>query len=582
MSTTCLFSELDPFTGEIPFQTSQLEMLTNSLKLACLLYDRVIVNSNVLLEHPLCLPAFQKLKPFVQSGVLWTTNSRPQDSMEQFIQIQAGRVLREANRIRAEQVKKMLEAWLALAPGQWPMTRNASQQVGSATHNILHNLQTLKLFAPSGTQGLHRMLDKVQAMQEEQRFAREELFALLNSQRGTLHTWDRARMAMVVQGEYISQGTQNKGAAKISLFGGRFAQRMHHQQRLFAAGMPLLDFHTKVAISNALQSAGYPLVRILSLPVDALFDFSQSPEWKQWRQSVLGLLAKSKPPSFPTTLQYFFTHPKPYPVWNGILPPDAALSAQLLAQSPWLFASLATLGSLTLETGTPPTNQAERAASCPLLALGNPSILSWIQGDSPQQITISHKESALLAALAFFGEDGAPLEALRQLDMDITPTDNDLPHWQAWQDEPPEAQLARLNRINVLKHRLNARTHESGLQISVHKRKSIWRLEWQGEPTVLPITGTAWAMEKPDGEMAVDQASLPQNLTTRQQKAFRVLLEYAPSFVSAASLAEAIGEPGTSTKKVSDMLYRMNQRLAGNFSITRNHKGEYGLLPIDN
>lgn len=570
MPTTCLFSELDPFTGEIPFQTSQLEMLTNSLKLACLLYDRVIVNSNVLLEHPLCLPAFQKLKPFVQTGVLWTTNSRPQDSMEQFIQTQAKRVLRETNRTQAEQVEKMLEAWLVLAPRQWPMTRNASQQVDSATHNILHNLQTLKLFAPSGTQGLHRMLDKVQAMQEERRFARDELFALLNNQRGTLHKWDSAQIAMVVQGEYISQGTQNKGGTKIRLFGGRFAQRMHHQQRLFAAGMPLLDFHTKAAISNALQVTSYPLARIISLPTDALFDFSQSPEWKQWRQAVLGLLAKGKPPPLPTTLQYFFSHPKAYPVWNGILPPDAAVSGQLLVQSPWLFASIATLGSLTQET--------ERVTSHPLLTLDNPSILSWTQNSNPQQLILSHKESSLLAALAFFGKDGAPLEVLRQLDMDITPTDNDLPQWQAWQDAPPAKQLARLNRLNVLKHRLNARICESGLQISVHKRKSIWWLKWQGEPTVLPVTGTAWTMEEPRGEREVDTTSLSLTLTTRQQKAFRVLLEHAPGFVSAASLIEAIGEPNSSTKKISDMIYRMNQRLASNFSITRNHKGEYGLF----
>jgi hypothetical protein len=344
--------------------------------------------------------------------------------------------------------------------------------------------------------------------------------------------------------------------------------------------MPLLDFHTKAAIGNALQAASYPLARILSLPTDALFDFSQSPEWKQWRQSVLGLLAKGKPPPFPTTLQYFFTHPKPYPVWNGILLPEAAVSAQLLSQSPWLFASLATLGSLTLEAGIPPTKQIGQAASHPLLALGNPSTLSWMQSGNPQQLTLSHKESTLLAALAFFGEDGAPLEALRQLDMDITPTDNGLPHWQAWQDEPPAEQLARLNRLNVLKHRLNARARESGLQISVHKRKSIWWLKWQGEPTILPVTGTAWAMEKPDGGTATDTASLSPNLTVRQQKAFRILLEHTPDFVSAASLAEAIGEPDTSTKKVSDMVYRMNQRLAGSFSITRNHKGEYGLLPV--
>ncbi len=68
MPTTCLYSELDPFTGETPFKINQLDELVRNLKLACLLYDRVIVNTNVLLGHPLCLPAFQKLRSFVQSN----------------------------------------------------------------------------------------------------------------------------------------------------------------------------------------------------------------------------------------------------------------------------------------------------------------------------------------------------------------------------------------------------------------------------------------------------------------------------------------------------------------------------------
>lgn len=221
--------------------------------------------------------------------------------------------------------------------------------------------------------------------------------------------------------------------------------------------------------------------------------------------------------------------------------------------------------------------------STPQLTLGNPSTLSWTQDGNSQQISFSHKESALLVALAFFGEDGAPLDALRQLDMEITTTDKNLPHWQAWQDETPEKQLAQLNRLNVLKHRINERISESGLRINVRKRKSIWQLVWLDEPTALPVTGTAWTMEKPDicARTYADPNFIPKNLTTRQIKAFRTLLEHSPSFVSSASLTAAIDEPKASTKKISDMIYYMNQRLAGNFQISQNHKGEYRLLPMN-
>lgn len=576
MTTSCLFSELDPFTGEIPFRNNLLETITSNLKLVCLLYDRVIVNSNVLLGHPLCLPAFQKLKPFVQTGVLWTTNGKPQEGMEAFLLMQARRVLRDANPKQAEQIEKMLDIWLSLAPAQWSMTRNAGRQVTSATHNILHNLQSLHLFASSGKQALHRMLNATHQMQADQRFAREELFVLLGNMRGVLHHKDMAQMAMVVQGEYISQGTQHKGEETISLYGGNFAQRMYRQQHLFSAGMPRLDFYTQASISQALQTVGYPYQRILSLPTDGLFEFSQSPEWKHWRQTVLTLQAQAKPPIFPPRLQRFFTHPKIHIGWNGILTPDAPLSAQLLAQNPWLLSSLATLGNLTQE------KDKTHVTTHPTLNLSSPSTLSWLENGVLHHTNLSHKEASLLMMLAFFGTDGAPLDVLCQMDMEVNMTKDQIPQWQAWQDESPEAQAAQLNRLNVLKHRLNNRLRVSTLQIMVSKRKSLWHLHHQGKPAELTVTGTTWTrLDKQSTPVTNLPDANPESLTPRQRQAFQSLLQHAPHFVSARLLAEAIGKPDTETKKISDMIYRMNKQLAGSFQITRNHKGEYGLLPAN-
>ena len=584
MPTICLFSELDPFTGEISFNIKNLEKTTKRLKLACLLYDQVIVNSNVLLTHPLCLPAFQKLKPFVQSGVLWTTSGTPNEGIEAFLLTQAKRVLQNANSDQVTQVDRMLEAWLSLTPKNWQMTRNAKKQVANATHNIAHNLQTLHLYAPSSRQALHRILDKTYQMQAEQRFSREELFALLSNMRGLIHNYDMAQIAMIVQGEYISQGTQNKGNDIISLYGSHlygsgFAHRIHRQRHLFSAGMPHLDFYTESSIHCALQFSNYSLEKILALPTNGLYEFSQSLEWKQWRESVLNSPMKAKPLPLPFDLQRFFTNPKTYHDWNGISEPKPHISAQLLAQTPWLLNNLAVLGNLAIEKHT---SKMEKTTPC--LNIATPHTLSWQENTTLQEINLSQRETSLLMVLALFGIAGTPLSILCQMTMEVIKiADNQTLQWQSWLDLTSEAQASHINNLNVFKHRLNNRLRTSGIQIAVSKRKSLWHLQYQGNDVELPIRGTMWAqLDKDPPTNHLASITTSDKLTHRQRKAFQVLLQHAPNFVSAYLLADAIGEADAETKKISDMIYRMNRRIKGNFEIINNNKGEYRLLPVNN
>ncbi len=65
----CTYNELDNYTGSISQNIADLPRLVSELKLACLLYDRVILHSNNIMEHRLTLPACEILSPFVKTGV---------------------------------------------------------------------------------------------------------------------------------------------------------------------------------------------------------------------------------------------------------------------------------------------------------------------------------------------------------------------------------------------------------------------------------------------------------------------------------------------------------------------------------
>ena len=186
--------------------------------------------------------------------------------------------------------------------------------------------------------------------------------------------------------------------------------------------------------------------------------------------------------------------------------------------------------------------------------------------------------------LAFFGIAGTPLSVLCQMTMEVIKlADNQTLQWQSWLDLTPEAQASHINNLNVFKHRLNNRLCASGIQITVSKRKSLWHLEYQGNDVELTIRGTMWAqLDKDPPIRHLTSVTTSDKLTHRQRKAFQVLLQHSPNFVSARLLANEIGEADTETKKISDMIYRMNRRIKGNFEIINNNKGEYRLLPVNN
>jgi len=85
--SVCLYSELEPYSGSISNNLSDLPRLIWDLKLACLFYDVVVVHRRNILEHRLTLPAFEILALFVKCGQLWTSANEsdrlPEDYVEQ-------------------------------------------------------------------------------------------------------------------------------------------------------------------------------------------------------------------------------------------------------------------------------------------------------------------------------------------------------------------------------------------------------------------------------------------------------------------------------------------------------------------
>jgi len=160
----------------------------------------------LVLEHPLTLPAFEILAPFVQSGQLWISandsDNLPQDYLLQKVeQLDAFFGRGYLKKIKA--VVEIKERWLRIIPADWKIRRNADEQTACVLKNIDEYLSSFK---DNKFKQLHSLCDFVQRMRADNNFNKEEILARIGKLRGLLHPALLSEMATLIQIEFVRSG----------------------------------------------------------------------------------------------------------------------------------------------------------------------------------------------------------------------------------------------------------------------------------------------------------------------------------------------------------------------------------------
>lgn len=283
-----LYGELDPHFGSIKQALSDLPKVVNQLKVACLLYDRVIINTNAFNEHCLTLPALEQLKPFVQSGVLWTTGNQAGESPADFIARRIEKYSQEATMpfFTNSILKKTIDRFAKIAPSSFEVYRSPNIQSISATKNLQVNLMHYFDQHRLNTTPYQKISERLNDMHSEGRFSKQELFALMLHQKNMFDYTNLQTTALLIQAEYMNQGARHKSQSQIDIFSGEMAHRLEsvkdlmHQNRFNTSRRKLTHAHFLFFQKN-------PYIQtLLKIPVQQLFQISQAADWQVIRQHI--------------------------------------------------------------------------------------------------------------------------------------------------------------------------------------------------------------------------------------------------------------------------------------------------------
>jgi len=595
--TVCLYGELDPVSGSIPQHISAVNQVVRQLKIACLCYDQVIVNTSAIFEHSLILPTFEHLYPFVKSGYLWTSTSANDALPIYYLHQRAERIFGEpAQRgIAAKRwghIHPLLERWQHIVPEQWSLYRNISGQIKNASSNVHQYITQLTIAESMGDYLQKSLLHRLEEQIVAGVFDRDALLAYLGSLRQQAKQSELATMSLLIQAEYMIQGTANK-SEEIVLYPGVFAQRVLKQQALLQTRDFPIDMTTIPLIKQGMQQCGMALDNLLSWPIQALYDLASSSEWQQWRAYVLAAM-KDEVDDVHLTLSLLMKGKSLESVldcavrelqWekdaaHGAVHPMAYTSTILLPNA-WAVANWSLNGTLNQEQAT--TTRTIEEESCLCFVLDMQRHCLYPEADKACAITLESSQLHVLALIATAPKEGLPNDYLKQLDKELDLLKHDNNHWQAQTDDTKRLQHARLNRLNVLKTRLNKRLKPLDLKIEVQRHHAIWHLVMQKggkkKTVMLSLQGTVW-QEHHMVNKTMDNHLCPVTLSLQLQRFWDILSDHYPNFVSVDTLARAIETPRDNVRaQVSDIIYRLKKVLHNHpVNIMQNYLGEYLLI----
>lgn len=580
--SVCLYSELEPFSGSISHNSSDLPRLIWDLKLACLFYDVVVVHRRNLFEHPLTLPAFEILAPFVKSGQLWTSanesDSLPEYYVRQKVQqlekfFVSNRVARNIKNTkkRKKLVNDIKDRWRRIVPVDWKIKRCGCEQAASVLNNIDDYLSQFK---DNKFRLVHPLLDLVQRMRADNDFDKELILAKVGTLRGQIHSARLSEIATLIQTEFVRAGAKFNHAV---IYPGQSAQYLTNTH---FGRLPFADQKTWHQAKERLDNVGLNLDQLLNLPVEALFEIAQSEAWQTIRKALLNDIfnaeiqqqmrsAFSTDLSFLKKLENIYISGHFQPVEN-----PSPLLSPIFMPSPWALANQ----SLWVNASVAASVNDKKSSNTLILDLDSGVLYN---DNSPiAQVQLSLKETELLSNLVEAGESGLTFEHLKQLQLEFDLITRPIPKWESLVEQRANYNDALLARNHKFRTSLNKKLQSLGLKIAAKKGPEKWYLE-TGNSVIKLSSGV---LGKNSDKKQINYT--PQGLSPQSKVIWNCLREYYPRFVSAKAIAEVLGiEWNEKTQKqISDAVYRLKKRLLKKnepWMIKPHYSiGEYALVPI--
>lgn len=557
MKTICLYSELDSFSGYIRHDIQDLGKLIRDLKLTCLFYDQVIVNTPVIIEHPLTLPTFEIFSPFVRSGILWTSGQDNNQSPYEFI----------SNRIKAFQDNKktlivtneLLNRWELITPNSWNLLRNVNNQVNNATNNIITNLSTLET---SKSEAIYKntFLEKIQRMQSDNVFNRDYLLANIGNLKNELSINTIHNISSIIQSEYIKQGSNNKGNEKIVIFPGKFVIKTN-RTNILNNYLPVDTTTLPIAIRRFLQ-LGYSINTLLNLPIAELYLLATSDTWIKWRNHLTSenWTKENSNEMFSLYLSKIVFNRALEIVYTNLSPISIASEWQLIGKS--------LLGTFAKSIHKSNNN-----------FILNLNTRSLYLEKNDGNIKLDYSHIILLSILISSGNTGVHIEQIKQLDIEKSLIKTQKIEYCDNYKKDEITEKSRLNRLYVLKNRINKKIASFGISIIIND-KNCWVLNLPENHSIL-LSGSAWDLQ--DSKMNQNN-DLPK-LSKQNKKLYLLLKQHSPAFLGSKKIAEELlfNTSENTQKKVSDNIYKLQKKLKNSpYKIIRDYIGGYALICIEN
>jgi hypothetical protein len=530
--SVCLYSELEPYSGSISHNPSDFPRLIRDLKFACLFYDVVVVHRRNILEHPLTLPAFERLKPFVKCGKLWTSANEydglPQNYLEQKIQeLKDFFNWRYVKKISA--VNKIEDRWLDIISAEWKIIRKGDEQAAWVSKNIYYHLSKYK-----NNKLLFPLLDAVKNMQE---FDKEKTLAILGNLRGKIYPADLSEIATLIQTEFIRAGAKFNENAVI------YPGNLHQVQ-------------------ERMNSMGFNLNKLINLPVPQLFEIAQSKQWLMIRNALLNNILNIE---IQQQIYSIFNTKQSFP--NQV---DKLLNISevpIFMPSPWALVSQSLLGT---------AHVAAKDDADKIFILDLDHRVLYDKNSPNSAVELTKQQTNFLSILVIAGKFGLPVELIKQwlIELDTIKWKQPKLESQATLKRSDERFDLLRNRIDRLKSDINKKVKP--LKLKINNEKGRWFLEIDNSDQDFVIKLSNKFFEKKETNYT------PQGLSKQSKLIWQCLWKFSPNSVHAKKLAEILEKEWdkNTTRKISKSVYKLKLRLNNEpWMINNSNSGEYVLVP---
>jgi hypothetical protein len=545
MEKVCLYSELDPISGSIGYGREFLPSLVDDLILACLIYDKVIIQTPAILEHPLTLPAFEILEPFVKSGILWTSGGIANDLKEEsplfFLKNRMERTFQQD--YKGSNYSKTLERWGELLPKNFLIKRDPTNQLICVTSGILNNIEKHK-WNKIDEYYAKKIQDTVEYMRDDKAFSKEITLALVASFKDYTTFSFFKDMNIIIQAEYLRQGTHSKST--------HIVVKPTNQTKIFNS---FFENSLYIPVCTSYKKAEEFLMRnswfskfLKSYPINDLYTISISKEWKVFRNEFI----KDEGDSiFYEKLGEYKN--KKFESSKVIERMSNILLTSVIHQK-WNLINISII---------PPYRENETKST--FLDMNKSTIYN-----NKITIHLTKKQLLLLSMIISIGADGISFSEVKQFDVEFEFEFELLQHknfmWKKQLDEHSIFNESRENRLLVFKNRLNKRL--KSIKIHILTKDGRWFLNSYD----VNILGTIWSMY--NQKIIFNKPKL----TRQSSDIWNILSENFPSVVHNKMIAKAIFGNENEVKRVSDAIYRLNKQLTSTaYSVKRDFNGYYFL-----